>query len=473
MNDYIEINGVMVGNKTEEPNAPITEDDAVNVANIFARDATYGTFGEFSSKFWESKLSASIDEMARIETAARSNERGEFAFRLRISSDLFDAAHGGLQHFLGVLAGDLFTLQIQGLQLTSIKIEEVRFPDAWEQRILSMYRENTAHSISEIRTAFKLEEDEPLLAFSVKPRLGLRPDALREITLGVLRAGFHIVELDTRNLELDAKSIDALVGLSADAAGICGGKRVTRFSPNLSVNSMLACELCEKFRKSTPDPLVVKVDGGLDGISTCQQLRTVYRRDPQKPNSDTPIITTYPLLHRLMQDRLGDDTYLRALVWSGSDIIYPGGAPNLGGAYRNLDYAAIDGLSKSVKRYLAFVDVGRPMPTIAAGVYPGQLQAYYELLGPNVAYFLGGGVALHNNGPIEGAKLCASIIRRTTEARQKAEEGRFAADIPKDLVVAAEGAFDTPAGANRDTFKYISPQTDLPDAPALKPWFKR
>ena len=470
---YIEINGVMAGNKTEQSGAPMTADDAVNVATLLARDATYGTFGDFSSEFWQPKLSAPIDEMVKVATADRSAENGEFTFRLEISSDLFDAARGGLQHLVGVLAGDLFSLQVQGLKLTSLRIEEVRFPDPWKQTLLSLYRDNTAHSIAEIRTAFKLEEDEPLLAFSVKPRLGLRPAALREMTLGVLGAGFNIVELDTRNLQLDSRSVDTLVELSADAADIGGRRRVTRFSPNLSVNPVLACKVCEKFRKSTPDPFVVKVDGGLDGISTCQQLRTVYRRDPQKPDSDTPIITTYPLLRRIMQDRLGDDTYLRALFWSGSDIIYPGGAPNLGGAYRNLDYAAIDALSKSIKRYRAFVDAGSPMLTIAAGVYPGQLQAYYELLGPNVAYFLGGGVALHKDGPIEGANLCANIIREARRARRDAEDEKFAADIPKKLIAAAEAAFDAPRGAEPETFRYISPQDDLPNAPGLRPWCKQ
>jgi ribulose 1,5-bisphosphate carboxylase large subunit-like protein len=471
MNEYIRISGVMVGQASDGSRA-MTEDEAVAVANLLAADATYGTFGDFPPKYWNSRLSKSIDKLAKAETSVRSSDRGEFAFHLDISSALFDPSKGGLQHFLGVLAGDLFTLQVQGLKLNQIKVEEVIFPNAWQSKIQSQFRDNSAHTIPEIRSAFKLDDDEPLLAFSVKPRIGIKQEALREITLGVLKAGFHIVELDTRNLELDDKAVEGLVALAEDAAAIADA-HVTRFSPNLSVNPTLALQLCEQFRKRIPDPLVVKVDGGLDGISTCQQLRSTYRRDRQKSRSDTPIITTYPLLRRLMQDRAGYDTFLQALVWSGSDIIYPGGAPNLGGTYRQLDYAAKDALTKSVNRYLNFVESGIPMPTIAGGVYPGQLQAYYELLGPNVAYFLGGGVALHQNGPVEGAKLCVDILNHAREARQKAGKDNFAADISKHLIESAEGAYAVPQGADPNTFRYISPRTDLPDAPGLKPWFKR
>jgi hypothetical protein len=42
-----------------------------------------------------------------------------------------------------------------------------------------------------------------------------------------------------------------------------------------------------------------------------------------------------------------------------------------------------------VTRYHEIVKEGWPMPTIAGGVYAGELHAYYELLGPDVAYFVG------------------------------------------------------------------------------------
>jgi hypothetical protein len=51
-------------------------------------------------------------------------------------------------------------------------------------------------------SSLQLKEGEPLLAFSLKSRFGFSPEGVKQITLDVLRAGFHIVELDTRNLRL-------------------------------------------------------------------------------------------------------------------------------------------------------------------------------------------------------------------------------------------------------------------------------
>jgi hypothetical protein len=46
------------------------------------------------------------------------------------------------------------------------------------------------------------------------------------------------------------------------------------------------------------------------------------------------------------------------------------------------------------------------------------LHAAYEMLGPDVAYFLGGAIALHPKGHKAGARLCVNIL---DEARKLAE----------------------------------------------------
>jgi ribulose 1,5-bisphosphate carboxylase large subunit-like protein len=466
MSDYISVQGVFVG--VTDTGQGITADQADTLAGLMAVDATYGTFGEFSSSYWRGTMLDSVDKLASVSTIQRSR-KGEYGFILRLNSNLFDAKPGGLQHLLGILCGDLFSLQLEGIKLKSIKIERVEVPDSWEKLLLSEHRQN-AYTIAELRTLFKLEADEPLLAFSVKPRMGLKREALQALTLEVLRAGFHIVELDTRNLDLSADAVVELIDLAKRAVDIGKQKHVTRFSPNLSLSAPLASELCNKFMTASDPPVVIKCDGGLDGISTCQSLRASYRKGNA---AKSPVITTYPLLKRVLEDRIGQDTFLNALIWSGSDIIYPGGAPNLGGAYRQLDHATRDSLARSVERYLGFAKRGFPMVTVAGGVYAGQLQAYYELLGPNVAYFLGGAVALHKDGPVEGAKLCVRIVKEARNLRRKASRGNFADPLTASLISDAEAAYTAPSGAPPNTFKYISAAKDLPIAQGLKPWFAR
>jgi hypothetical protein len=465
MTEYISVFGQIKG--TKRGGAPIDLDDAANIGHLLARDSTHGTYGEFEGAYWKSKISTWVSKAALVDQVTALGTPGEFSFRLRLDAILFNPMLGGIQHLIGVLAGDLGILQVRGLDLAPIKITAVEFPNSWQESIRNLYRLNRSHSIDDIRKAFKLEADEPLLAFSLKPRMGLTKEGLQEITLAVLAEGFHIVELDTRNLDLRGKTVEFFLELAKRSVDVGKGKRVTRFSINLSVSAQIALNICGAFNEKVPAPMPVKVDGGFDGISTLQALRSSYRRENDK---DTPYITTYPLFRSIIKNRIADDTFLNALVWSGSDIIYPGNAPNLGG-YRQLDHSAAGALASSVDRYWKIISSGFPMPTVAGGVYPGQLQAYYELLGPEVGYFLGGAVALHKDGPVKGAELCVKILKAARNLRKQAGMN-FAAEIKDDLKVAAENAIEIPAGADGNTFRYF-PVADLAKVAGLKPWFKR
>ena len=95
---------------------------------------------------------------------------------------------------------------------------------------------------------------------------------------------------------------------------------------------------------------------------------------------------------------------------SGADIIYPGGAPRIGDG----DFVDFERAEQGVRRYKAMTARGWPMPSIAGGVHAGQLPAYYEILGPEVAYFLGGGVALHLGCAFFDSKKPKSFLSRNS-----------------------------------------------------------
>jgi ribulose 1,5-bisphosphate carboxylase large subunit-like protein len=130
-----------------------------------------------------------------------------------------------------------------------------------------------------------------------------------------------------------------------------------------------------------------------------------------------------------------------------------------------------DEMFMSVERYARYVKRGWPMPTIAAGIYPGQLQAYYDLLGPDVAYFLGGAVALHKDGPVAGAKLCVKAIRSAVELRQKAGRGEVKA-FPDKLVKELEENYSH-LKEPKSSFNYVSPVALYQEYKKLKPWAAR
>jgi hypothetical protein len=291
-----------------------------------------------------------------------------------------------------------------------------------------------------------------------------------------LKAGFHLVEIDTRNLRLDDEELERLVDLAKEAEKVGDSEgRITRFSPNLSVPGHLAIGYVKQFLEATKDPVVIKVDGGLDGISSCQAIRTKIDRSKfqDKPpgalvkSGKTPIITCYPLLRETLGDRVTKDFFIDALALSGADIIYPGGRPNLYaensvGGRRSLGVEK--GLIEPVRRYHRYVHQGWPMPTVAGGIFAGELHSYYELLGPDVAFFLGGGVALHKDGPIAGAKLCAKVIRQSMSRRAEAGNEWPSSPLSDDLIKEVESAYKS---KNDKKHSYVNPGSILDENGSL------
>jgi hypothetical protein len=404
------------------------------------RDSIVGTFREFAPALFGGDESAAYRafqdrsrRLARIvgDYSHEDLASGEIPFRLELASELFDHPRVGMQHLIGVLAGDLFRrsfddlngrVEILSLDLGSL-VESFR----------AHFRDNRAHDIAVIREAFRLDRDVdgrslrlPLTAFSFKPRVGADRETVYNIALGVLRAGFNIVEMNTRNLEVtDPVWFEIYCGIAEAATRI--ETHVARFSLNLSMAPDIAIDYADRFlkRHNLARPWVAKVDGGIDGLSTNQAVREFFSGAPE----DQPIITCYPVLNEVLRHRLGSDGFRELLALSGADIMYPGGAPTVGpGAY--IDH---DQLERGYERYWHLIERGWPMPSLAGGVHAGQLAAYHEMFGPDVAYFLGGGVALHRNGAVTGrqppvprdgtpyhrnwggAELCQAVLRAAAE----------------------------------------------------------
>jgi hypothetical protein len=114
------------------------------------------------------------------------------------------------------------------------------------------------------------------------------------------------------------------------------------------------------------------------------------------------------------------------------------------------------GIAKPHLLYRQLADQEWPIVSLAGGVYAGQLHALFELVGPKVAYFLGGAVALHRKGPVQGAALCAKILAQS--AKQHREKLADVPDLPRDLIEDIEHAYDVPPGSDPNTFHYVPPR---------------
>ena len=411
-------------------NGPPSDDAILASIKQCVSDAVEGSFDEYPPH-----LTSMLRLQAKLisDHSDRRHDHSEIHFAFGLPTELFPVNAGGLQLLVNLLAGDMFPTETLGCSWSNVQVQSVALPEDMRSAALHSFRSN-AHSIDDIRTAFKLSEDRPLMAFSLKPRVGPTFAETREITLDVLNAGFNIVELDARNLALRSANLDDWISLGKEAAGT--GKHVTAFSPNFSIPAPQLLDIVGRWTAEiTPfGPPVVKIDGGLDGLSSLQAVRIGLS------GTQSPFITTYPILRSQLGSAIGDSTWVDFLSLSGADIIYPGGRPTFPKERRLVWSDHVKGWARAARTYDEMIARQAPMPTIAAGVHPGQLQGFYELLGPKVAYFLGGAVALHPEGHMAGAKLCVEVLDAAiNRARAAALSGDdYAQDLPTKLLARVE-----------------------------------
>lgn len=417
---------VIVSAHLSYDNRPPSEDLIEASIKQCVSDAVEGSFDEYPKQL-KSMLRL---QAKRIHDESKPiNDYSEINFRFGLPSELFPVNIGGLQLLVNLLAGDMFPTEALGCRWSNVHVHSLDLPDDLRAEALQSFR-STAHKIDEIRTLFQLPEERPLMAFSLKPRVGLTFDETRRITLDVLEAGFNIVELDSRNLALRSAPIQQWINLGKEAAQISG--HVTAFSPNLSIPAPQLLDVVAEWTAEIQPfgPAVVKIDGGLDGLSSLQAVRQGL------DNLDSPVITSYPILRNQLSSAIGDSTWVDFLSLSGADIVYPGGRPTFPNKRRPVWGSHVQGWSRAARVYDDLIGRQWPMPTIAGGVHPGQLQAFYELVGPKVAYFLGGAVALHPGGPAQGAKLCVEVLDAAIglagEASSSGDD--FADDLPSRLL---------------------------------------
>jgi hypothetical protein len=351
-NDYItvkcKLHSDVLGKSTENLGRSALESHIVDKVDPIweqvCRDALIGTYGEYSAALFANGSSAyerlreAGDKAAKITTDFQVADcaQGDLRFTLRLQAKWFQHPRMGLQHLIHVLCGDIFSRAASELR-ANIVVESVdigRLREHFEKE----YRARS-NDIQAIRRLFALDDARlrftrhkranlPLLAFSLKPRNGLDAVEFKRIALGVLRAGFNIVEADVRNIDfMDATWRKTFLEIAKRAVEI--GPHVARFSMNLSGPADLAVEYAREFRDvhQGRSPWVVKVDGGLDGLSTIQALRSQFA------GAEQPVITCYPILQGPLESRIGRDTFRDMLILSGADIIYPGNAPRIGDGY--------------------------------------------------------------------------------------------------------------------------------------------
>ncbi len=389
-----------------------------------------------------------------------SAEFAEVQFSFGLPESMFPPDRGGLQFLVNLLAGDMFPRAVSGCVWSDVEVSSVELPDGVRHSAEQAYRSKTAHTISDIRSLFGLGEGRPLVAFSIKPRVGLTLPEVRRLTISVLNAGFNLVELDARNLATAQGDISEWIEIGQAAAAVGGSKRPTAFAPNLSAPPHHLVEFVEKWitEVGKEGRAVIKIDGGLDGLSGLQAVRSKFM------GANSPIVTCFPTLRGQLTSAIGEGTWVDLLALSGADIVYPGGRPTFPNEKRPVWGSHAADWSRAARLYDGLIERSWPMPTVAGGIHPGHLHAFYELFGANVAYFLGGALALHPKSPIEGAKLCVEVLESAMKLAAEAHKAGddYSEDLPARILKKVEETRYPTTKLNYFSPSNIFGQTDDP-----------
>jgi ribulose 1,5-bisphosphate carboxylase large subunit-like protein len=344
-----------------------------------------------------------------------------FEFDIEMPDELFPIQLGGLQHLVGILAGDVLPTLTGTVHWKEKRITRFRLSKSLRDEAIARFRP-AAHTIPEVRAKFNLPANRPLLAFSFKPRVGVALAEVKPIAVELAAAGFNIVEFDTRRL--DNPKNDLGVWVEIQEAMTEKAKGPVAFSPNLSIRTDLAVRAASEWCERTAGhPTTLKVDGGLDGLSTIQAIRETIVKD-------SPIITCYPSLRSAFGRYLARaDVWVDLLSVSGADIIYPGGRPSFGPG-RQVSGDHLDkSLTEAQTRYREIIRNEWPMPSFAAGPQAGDLHVALHLLGGDTAMFLGEALTASRKGIVEAGRYLGKLVDATAAQINSKKGGKLPIEV--------------------------------------------
>jgi ribulose 1,5-bisphosphate carboxylase large subunit-like protein len=403
------------------------------------QDLLTGTFDAGGAREYDKSIfpsTAAFDAfLERSKAAARCEDErdeeqiktGRYGFRIELDANLFANPRYGLQRLVHTLASDIFERHVSetgGRSRASEDLDLAALKPAYEKA----YR-TTSHDIAAIQAAFRLKQNQPLLAFSLKPRACLSDEDYRYIVNAAFDGGCQIVELDTRDVAFDDPAREALlVELTEMALRRRADSQICCFSANLSGPALVIGPLLEKLSdvhaQTDPNgPWVVKIDGNLDGLSTIQAIRAGHFKLHTQP-----IITCYPVLKFALRSAIGRNAFVKMLALSGADIVYPGQSPKLSRSLGGIDTQEV---AASQAHYKAMDLGGYPMLSVAGSVFVTAVHAYMSVFGSKIVFFPGGGIALSRQGIRKGTENFAHAIDL---ARRDLFAGEKIADLPAKFI---------------------------------------
>jgi ribulose 1,5-bisphosphate carboxylase large subunit-like protein len=378
-------------------------------AAAMAREGSYGTWTDTvgGEIFNEEQVRADVG--AVLEHVDRDTRTAVIAF----PEKNFDWEWGQLTLVLNTIGGDILGRR----NIEDATVINVDFPQSW----LQCFKGPTS-GIAGVRRLTGVR-DRPLVAISIKPRLGLTPEQLallaKAVAVGGGRGeGVDIIEDDERLLNPEyCPVVDRVRAIRSALDEVRHEVGTKLYSVNVSSRPEKTLELAQRALEAGADAL--KIDVLATGFSVLHEVAEWV----QSKGLNIPIFV-YPALYTLYERSIRREVILYLARLCGADVIYAG-TPSFAGRIDVIDrLARLKHLHHVLKRPIPWADhIKDTMPSVTAGLGLGHVNSMLKAVGhPDFAFFVGGGIAGNPLGPQAGARMFMRVVNAASKGQLKSAD---------------------------------------------------
>jgi len=424
-----------------ELSSPEFRYDFETIAGFMASDGSFGTWVELNAVKNINQISSKYG--AYVEYADRETS----TVVIKFPAENIDFEYGHVTLLLNTVAGDI--LGLAGIE--QAKVIQIEYPPSW----LAKFRGPTC-GVEGLRDLLEVK-GRPLVAFSIKPRLGLDKNQVADLAAQAKRGGIDIVEDDERMLNPSYCPIEErVIAVKEAMEKVASQASKTIYSVNVSCRPDKVVDLVEKVLNAGADAL--KVDVLATGFPALAQVADYVR----SLGRQVPIFV-YPALFRMFEHTIRREVLIKLSRYMGADIIYAG-APSTTGR--------IDVVQNllTLRHYhdLLLMPINHPttikrtMPSVSTQVHPGNVNYLLKAIGHiDFAYFIGGGISGNPLGVDRGAELIMKALKGAVANKSFGHE-----DFHKLLTDDEEKAME------KVGWHYLDWNATIKDVPGIKVLFR-
>lgn len=399
-----------------------------NVKKFLAKDMSWGT-GTLDLLAIKKTLDVSKGTLpwkkyephiTNLVTGASTDE----TFAINFSENHFNFQSEGINHFIGTIAGDSITNRaIENIEVSDFNINSQSSPN--QKNNWNDIFPGPGKGIDKLYELCGVKDKRPLLAYSIKPRIGLEINQYKQVCLEALKGGVDIVEDDERLIDPFfcpfTDRIEALGELISQQKKDRKNTHKTQFSVNITGPEQIALDRLNKAYEA--GIRMVKVDVMVVGFDV---LRYIAKKAHEK---DEPMfVTVYPDVYGKNYRKLSRRFILKMCRYCGADIVYAG-TPNFSRYEQATDVGPLEDeiakiysmhkiLQEEVKWNEKMMDC---LPTITNDTTASYAEAITILFKAlynhhRFAFFVGGGISGYPNVSIkEAVEDFQKCIKRASE----------------------------------------------------------